>query len=307
MKNNNKTYGCELIQKMKQDIDKLKKDTFIIPCLVKIVLSLAGIIIFAFVVRTFIPSRSPETINYNIIVNKANENCKSKIRTEMAEALVKVEERAVNAYNDNFATLLTILTIFGIAWPVIIALLQFKFNESELNTIKQAQDNAQIAINKAEEAYNNNQDALKRIKKLSVITKDAYVKSLTHSRCLFRTFNVVFSSVATEKDSAYANYYHALGLRCLVFGIQASNEIEITEDYIETMVENVKLITPEENVTETSDSCLEFLVGCKDDLTKNINAKNSNAISQLGVFLHLLDEKIAEYEKLLVATDSDKQ
>lgn len=138
MKNNNKTYGCELIQKMKQDIDKLKKDTFTIPCLVKIVLSLAGIIIFAFVVRTFIPSRSPETINYNIIVNKANENCKSEIKTEMAEALVKVEERAVNAYNDNFATLMTILTIFGIAWPVIIQMLQLKFNEKKINEIELA-------------------------------------------------------------------------------------------------------------------------------------------------------------------------
>lgn len=148
MKNNNKTYGCELIQKMKQDIDKLKKDTFTIPCLVKIVLSLAGIIIFAFVVRTFIPSRSPETINYNIIVNKANENCKSEIKTEMAEALVKVEERAVNAYNDNFATLLTILTIFGIAWPVIIALLQFKFNETTQNA-------AQKSLKQSEDAIKN--------------------------------------------------------------------------------------------------------------------------------------------------------
>ena len=138
MKNNNKTYGCELIQKMKQDIDKLKKDTFTIPCLVKIVLSLAGIIIFAFVVRTFIPSRSPETINYNIIVNKANENCKSEIKTEMAEALVKVEERAVNAYNDNFATLLTILTIFGIAWPLVIAYLQYRINKSDLRKIRKA-------------------------------------------------------------------------------------------------------------------------------------------------------------------------
>ena len=138
MKNNNKTYGCELIQKMKQDIDKLKKDTFTIPCLVKIVLSLAGIIIFAFVVRTFIPSRSPETVNYNIIVNKANENCKSEIKTEMAEALVKVEERAVNAYNDNFATLLTILTIFGIAWPLVIAYLQYRINKSDLRKIRKA-------------------------------------------------------------------------------------------------------------------------------------------------------------------------
>ena len=138
MKNNDNAYGCKLIQDMKQDIDELKKDTFTIPYLVKIVLYLAGIIIFAFVVRSFIPSRSPETINYNIIVNKANENCKSEIKTEMAEALVKVEERAVNAYNDNFATLLTILTIFGIAWPVIIALIQFKFNEKKINEIELA-------------------------------------------------------------------------------------------------------------------------------------------------------------------------
>lgn len=252
-------------------------------------------------VKTIVKKTQSEPSERRVVITE------DAFKETMQQVAYTARQEAQNEYDKNFTTLLTILTIFGIAWPAIIALLQFKFNESELNKIKQAQDNAQSAINKAEEAYNNNQDALKIIKKLSVITKDAYVKSLTHSRCLFRTFNIVFSSVATEKDSAYANYYHALGLRCLVFGIQASNEIEITEDYIETMVENVKLITPEKKVTETSDCCLEFLVGCKDDLAKNINAKNSNSISQLGVFLHLLDEKIAEYKKLLATSNHNQQ
>lgn len=256
-------------------------------------------------VKTVVKKTKSEPSERKVVVTE------DAFKETMQQVAYTARQEAQNEYDKNFATLLTILTIFGIAWPVIIALLQFKFNESELNQIKQAQNYAQKAIQKAiqkaKEAYNNNQDALEIIKNLSDITKDAYEKSLTHSRCLFRTFNVVLSSVATEKDSAYANYYHALGLRCLVFGIQASNEIEITEDYIETMVENVKLITPEKKVTEISDCCLEFLVGCKDDLTKNINAKNSNSISQLGVFLHLLDEKIAEYKKLLAATDSGKK
>lgn len=45
---------------------------------------------------------------------------------------------AQNEYKNNFSILLTILTIFGIAWPVIMTLVQQKLNEKELEMIKKS-------------------------------------------------------------------------------------------------------------------------------------------------------------------------
>ena len=63
----------------------------------------------------------------------------------MQRVAYETRKETQNEYDKNFATLLTILTIFGIAWPVISALLQFKFNEKEIQKIsdleKQVQKN----------------------------------------------------------------------------------------------------------------------------------------------------------------------
>jgi len=55
-------------------------------------------------------------------------------------------KEAVDEYKSNFSVLLTILTIFGIAWPVIVGLLNFKFNERELDKITNALDSLSDTI-----------------------------------------------------------------------------------------------------------------------------------------------------------------
>ena len=68
-------------------------------------------------------------------------------KEDMEKALTTVayaaRKEALSEYKQNFSILLTILTIFGIAWPVIIALLQFRFNEKELKKIQEANNTAQ--------------------------------------------------------------------------------------------------------------------------------------------------------------------
>ena len=49
---------------------------------------------------------------------------------------------ALNEYKQNFSILLAILAAFGIAWPAIVAILQFRFNEGELKKIQKANDTA---------------------------------------------------------------------------------------------------------------------------------------------------------------------
>ena len=60
----------------------------------------------------------------------------------MQKVAYAARQEAQDEYDKNFSILLTILAIFGIAWPVIIGWLQTKSSEKELNkmdqTIKQA-------------------------------------------------------------------------------------------------------------------------------------------------------------------------
>lgn len=70
----------------------------------------------------------------------------------MQQVAYTARQEAQNEYDKSFSTLLTILTIFGIAWPAIIALLQFKFNEKEINKIDSANATITAAKTLAEKA-----------------------------------------------------------------------------------------------------------------------------------------------------------
>ena len=151
---NGQSIGCPRIQKMDSAIRKLQKNHssffgWIIIGICLLALLIGGL----FVYRTFRPISYPTEIRLDVRVDgggTVSEKEKANIRLELSEALLAMEARAAAAYNEKFATLLTILTIFGIAWPVIIALLQSKFNESQLKNIENSleflRDNTQSAI-----------------------------------------------------------------------------------------------------------------------------------------------------------------
>ncbi len=75
-----------------------------------------------------------------------------------AVALASHQEAAED-YHKSFSILVTILTIFGIGFPVIIALIQHSFNERDLDKIDGLTDKAKDATNKAEDATNKAEDA----------------------------------------------------------------------------------------------------------------------------------------------------
>ena len=63
-----------------------------------------------------------------------------KILTTVA---LTARKDALDEYKENFSILLAILAVFGIAWPAIVAILQFRFNEREIKKIQNANDNVQ--------------------------------------------------------------------------------------------------------------------------------------------------------------------
>ena len=76
-----------------------------------------------------------------------------------AVALASRQEAAED-YHKSFSILVTILTIFGIGFPVIIALIQHSFNERDLDKIDSLTDKAKDATNKAEDATNKANTAI---------------------------------------------------------------------------------------------------------------------------------------------------
>lgn len=159
-----KPVGCKLIQKMSSDIQKIKEIRHPFSGWSILIVAVLVVIIAGFLLASTFKSNSyPTEIRLDVRVDgggAVSEETKAKIKLELSEALLAMEARAAAAYNEKFATLLTILTIFGIAWPVIIALLQLKFSEKELEKIEKAQDKAEESLKQASEAREKTQECL---------------------------------------------------------------------------------------------------------------------------------------------------
>ena len=158
--------GCKLIQKMSSDIRKIKELRHPFSGWSILIIAVLVVIIAGFLLASTFKSNSyPTEIRLDVRVDgggAVSEKAKANIKLELSEALLAMEARAAAAYNEKFATLLTILTIFGIAWPVIIALLQFKFSEKELKKIENAQEKAEESLKQSSVAREKAEGSLKQ-------------------------------------------------------------------------------------------------------------------------------------------------
>lgn len=284
--------GCQQTQKMDSAIREPQKNylSFLVWIITGICL-LALLIGGLFVYRTFWPNSYPKEIRMDVRVDgeetskrlslntflwiwpdiqvdlgaSVSEETKAKIKLELSEALLAMEARAAAAYNEKFATLLTILTIFGIAWPVIIALLQFKFSEKELEKIEKAQDKAEESLSRASDAGEKAEDCLKRtqeaqekIEKISQEAKELQAIS-------YRGFSQQYYDMGQDKKTAdpeafgIFNHYFA---RALEFRLRS-----FLLDERNIMVGYVTNILNELNASQSSSSknivCRNELTTCK--------------------------------------------
>lgn len=235
------------------------------------------------------------TADNNITISK------DEFDATMQKVAYAARLEAQNEYDKNFTTLLTILTIFGIAWPVIIGLLQFKFNERELDKINKTQRNANAALKKTDEAFNE----IEVIKNLSSNTKDVYSKTLKLVGILFDTNKIVLSSIALGNRD-FPDYYYVLALKCAVWSIQVVKDLGIPDGALENMISNANLIEPQYKSYNVTKSSRDILKQIREDLQKNIKASGKDLDLTVKLF-NLLDEKIAAYEKLLATTDNNNK
>lgn len=120
-------------------------------------------IVVCFAIRTFFPkkTRIPKSINVSIVDTKEHgkelsPKGKANVKEQLHTALLEVSGNAEAAYNEKFATLLTILTLFGVAWPLVITYLQ---------NLSLKEDRAKIseANKKAEDIYQKNKHQEKEL------------------------------------------------------------------------------------------------------------------------------------------------
>ena len=120
----------------------------------------------------------------------------------MQRVAYEIRKEAQNEFDKNFSILLTILTIFGIAWPLIIGFAQHKLNERELNKIDKANDLVKKSTSHAEQAIELAEEADKKLNEASSIAAKANDKAEQINNILQKTQCEAYSSLS----DLYSNF-----------------------------------------------------------------------------------------------------
>ena len=105
-------------------------------------------------VKTIVKTTKSEPSERKVVITE------DAFKETMQKVAYEARRVAQNEYDKSFSTLLTILTIFGIAWPVIIGLLQFKFNEKSIDQINESEAKINSLQKKLEDSQKETTGAL---------------------------------------------------------------------------------------------------------------------------------------------------
>lgn len=207
------------------------------------------------------------TINISEKKNKASGGEIQMSQKELENALLRsaytARKDAQEEYDKNFSTLLFILTIFGIAWPVLVALIQYQFNEKKLDEISTAKANSESAMkenkNLRQEVYytiaeNYYLNAMFWGNKMAQARKDGDNSAELHSKkCCTKAFikTIYYYAKSGEID-------------------QANSKVNITIDRLREM----------QNLTDNQKAY--FVEGIDWDLFQKLGIKNAEVIKALS-------------------------
>lgn len=243
-------------------------------------------------VKTVVKTTKSEPSERRVVITE------DAFKETMQQVAYTARQEAQNEYDKNFATLLTILTIFGIAWPVIIALLQFKFNENELSKVKQAQDDAKKALNDSQALQN----------KVEKNTQDFYIRN----DFLWQSMTIIFESQANSflampnPDISVVNNYRLMSLVVVTWRFKLANGmIPLKEDDVVNIINKLSQITPEKIKTTVTIYNLNNLKIFRDWLCQNIICNDPEFYKHLDGIKKTVFDKITEYEKLLAVTSTN--
>ena len=267
--------GCAVIKEMRKDIADMKKDKISIPLIAWLFCILGFIIVVGFVVRTFFPARLPGKVIYEIKLGNvySKKACEATVKKELAEALIAVEARAANEYNDKFITLLTVLTIFGIAWPLVVALVQYKTNKKQMSKINDAICAAQKTENE-----------------LSSLKKQV----ISNNSINWQNIRAIFGLLAIKsEDIELACLYYACALNCLIYKLQLKECQKYSSKDLDDIIETLERIKPNNIKEKHFTSTEKILSSIKQKIEdRDTSTADNILIDKKKSIVRLLEEKI---------------
>ena len=125
--------------------------------------------------------------------NKATGNdlqiSKNAFEDALRQSAYAARQEAQQEYDRTFSILLTIITIFGIAWPLVVAFAQYKFNEQELDKIQETDKKASTASTDAAIALNNANEASANANQALVDAQNAINENTKNTKRIESVFN----------------------------------------------------------------------------------------------------------------------
>lgn len=249
--------GCGVIKQLRKEVLKIKVHRSYLHIIALFICVLGLFVAGLFAFRTFCPAPSAKNVVYNIKISgekNISGDVKAEIKKELAEALIEVENRAVSSYNEKFTILLTVLTIFGIAWPLVVAMLQLRFNEGELKKIKEAEEKANAAntsvgqfdekISSFENRMNNLFEAQLNMQnttqKLEALKHNFYEELQTISGGLGVAYVLIDETKTNGNDALIKIAFKMLFLQ-IKYACKSGTGIDSAIDLIVSLCENLKI------------------------------------------------------------------
>lgn len=191
--------------------------------------------------------------NKKITENVAND-IENTLRKTAEQAYYRGCQEAQKWYNENFVTLLTILTIFGIAWPIMIALVQFRFNESELE--KQEKKLNELREDQEEKLNKLRKDQEEELNKLRDATASAL--EISQKQTLLNLGGII-AQIASQMKTLDEKLYWSFIAFAMLYngGSDAKSEILLI---IQNGLSNLKSWQKEENKMQVISVMNGFLI-----------------------------------------------
>ena len=188
------------------------------------------------------------TINVTAEQKAANGRSVRITRTALEDALRQsayaARQEAQNEYDKNFSILLTILTIFGIAWPLIVALAQYKFNERELDKIQAARKDAAASLAQVQTARKENEKIVDMINKFLSIFQKSVATTWSAQGMTYCHLDLAMRQANMGEVSIY-NMLKIMSSFCVIAGIKCDPNNAINPAAVNTIEQNIVHISPE--------------------------------------------------------------
>ena len=250
--------GCELIQRMNKDIRDYSHTKHCFWWRLYIITGSLFVVIFAgWVVNMFFHiqgGKSNPAFEYqiNICVDEAEngqakqkldyyaDHVKCELETAFQKSFFEFGDKISAEYEKKFATLLVLLTILGIVFPIIIALIQREFTARELAKIDDGLNESKSAFQKAEEAQLNARESLEKAKSALEHIHTAMSQLREQKIATYGAIGTIYHDLATKNCEEKSSSCLFLIMSIYSFLLAANEDINRLNPCISSLISKIQ-------------------------------------------------------------------